>query len=175
MSDTQGADKQGYFGQKGISDDASLFHWVHFIVRQVVSEVRTSTPVKIKKVSGGGVGPAPTVDFQPLVKQMDGAGNSSSHGTVYSAQTKRVQGGKNAIIMDPVVDDIGHVIVSDRDISSVVANAGEANPGSFRRHDLADAVYHGAMINIRTTKTKALIGKTIRATRYRPARRGSNI
>ena len=141
------SDTQGYFGQKGLTDDASLFHWVHFIVRQAIAEIRTAVPVKVTAVHGGGVGAPPTVDIRPLVKQMDGAGNTSSHGQIFGSNVARNQGGTSAIINDPVVGDIGLLIVPDRDISSVAANAGEANPGSFRRHDLADGIYHHAIIN----------------------------
>jgi hypothetical protein len=83
-----------------------------------------------------------------MVKQMDGSGNASSHGVIYGIPVARNQGGGNAIINDPKVGDIGHMVVSDRDISSVQSNnGGESNPGSFRRHDLADGVYHSAMLN----------------------------
>ena len=138
----------GYFGQLGFTDDSDLFHQINFLIQQALSNVRTGVEVKVVAVHGGGVGPAPTVDVQPLVKQMDGLGNSSSHGTVYGLATTRIQGGTGALINDPKVGDVGHVIVSDRDTSSLRANNGaESNAGSFRRHDLADGVYHSAMLN----------------------------
>jgi Phage protein Gp138 N-terminal domain len=140
---------KGNFGQRGLMDSVSHFHWLSFAIKQWLAETRTAHPVKISKVTGGGVGPPPTVDVQLLVKQMDGIGNSSSHSTVYGRPVGRVQGGKNAIICDPVQGDIHHMIVSDRDISSVVANSGEATPGSYRRHHVSDGVVHGAgaMVN----------------------------
>ena len=138
----------GFFGQLGLTDDKGLFHQVHFLVHQALSHVRTGVPVKIIAVHGGGVGPAPTVDVQPLIKQMDGLGNSSSHGVIYGIPAKRNQGGTGAIINDPKIGDVGHVVVGDRDISSLKSNNGaESNAGSFRRHNLADGVYHGAMLN----------------------------
>lgn len=141
----------GHVGQQGAFDHASLFHIVNFLVQQALSEVRTAVPVKIVAVHGGGVGAAPTVDVQPLVKQMDGEGNASSHGTIYGIPCARNQGGGNAVINDPKAGDIGHLVVSDRDISSVKSNDGaESNPGSMRRHDLADGVYHAACMNAGT-------------------------
>lgn len=134
----------GNFGQRGLTDSVSPFHWISFLIKQWLGETRTNTPVKVGKVYGGGVGPPPTVDVQMLVKQMDGVGNSSSHSTIYGRPVGRVQGGKNAIICDPVAGDIHHMHVSDRDISSVVANSGEATPGSYRRHHPSDGVLHGA-------------------------------
>ena len=141
----------GYKGQRGVWDANSDYNAQHFLIRQLLGETRTSVPVKVIAVHGGGVGAAPTVDVQVMVKQADGAGNASSHGIIYGIPTTRNQGGGGAIINDPVVGDFGHMVISDRDISSVKANAGaESNPGSFRRHDLADGVYHAAMLNAAT-------------------------
>jgi len=138
----------GVAGQLGLTDSASLYHQINFLVQQALSHVRTSVPVKIIAVHGGGVGAAPTVDVQVMIKQMDGTGTASSHGTVFGIPVARNQGGGSAIINDPVVGDIGHLVVSDRDISALKANNGaESNAGSFRRHDLADGVYHAAMSN----------------------------
>ena len=135
----------GVYGQMGLFDDNSLYHQIHFMIRQALAEHRTSVPVKILKVHGGGVGKPPTVDVQVMIKQMDGVGQSSSHSTVYGIPVVRNQGGANVVINDPLVGDTGHLIVSDRDISSFKNNDGaESNPGSMRRHDLADGVYHPA-------------------------------
>ena len=53
---------------------------------------------------------------------------------------------------DPAIDDIGLAICSDRDISalkSAVASGGSpmVNPGSYRKHDVADGVYLGGCLN----------------------------
>jgi hypothetical protein len=92
------------------------------------------------------VGKAPTLDVQVMLKQMDGTGVASSHSTVYGIPAARNQGGANVVINDPVVGDTGHLVVADRDIQSWKNNDGaESNPGSMRRHDLADGVYHHAV------------------------------
>jgi hypothetical protein len=50
--------------------------------------------------------------------------------------------------MDPVIGDIGHISVSDRDISALKANQGkQSNPGSKRTHNMADGTYVGATLN----------------------------
>lgn len=137
-----GASK-GFFGQAGAYDTGPEFQ-----MRQHTANVRTGTLVKIVAVHGGGVGAAPTVDVQVLVKQSDGVGNTSSHSTIYGIPATRNQGGANAIINDPVVGDVYHMAVADRDISSIKANSGaESNPGSYRRHDLADGILGGAALN----------------------------
>ena len=138
----------GYFGQRGITDSTSETNAIDFMIRQALGEVRTSVPVKIIAVHGGGVGAAPTVDVQPIVTQIDGQGNQTPHGIIYGIPCTRNQGGGNAVINDPLVGDIGHVIVSERDMAATKTNEGaQSNPGSYRMHDLADGVYHGAMLN----------------------------
>ena len=134
------------FGQMGLFDDNSLYHQIQFLIKQALADHRTTVPVKILKVHGGGVGKPPTVDVQVMIKQMDGIGKSSSHDTVYGIPVARNQGGANVVINDPIVGDTGHLIVADRDIQTWKNNDGaESNPGSFRRHDLADGVYHHAV------------------------------
>jgi hypothetical protein len=111
--------------------------------------VRTAVVVKIMGVDGTNdtLAPVGTVDAMPLVKQMDGAGKCFSHGTIFSLSYVRMQGGTNAIICDPKVGDLGLAVICDRDISSVKANKGEANPGSRRKFSLSDGVYIGGMLN----------------------------
>jgi hypothetical protein len=137
-----------FFGQMGLSDTTSPFNSLTFHIRQELGQVRTGIPVKIIAVHGGGVGPAPTVDVQPVINQIDGQGNQTPHSTIFGVPVIRSQGGTGAVIMDPKEGDVGHMVVSDRDISSLKSSQGaQSNPGSFRRHDLADGVYHGAALN----------------------------
>lgn len=139
---------EGFFGQQGLSDNTSNYNAQVFLIRQELGKVRTAVSVKVVAVNGGGVGAPPTVDVQPLVNQIDGQGNQTPHGVIHGIPCTRTQGGGNAIINDPKVGDVGHMIISDRDISSNKANNGDqSNPGSFRMHDMADGVYHGAMLN----------------------------
>lgn len=99
-------------------------------------------PVKILSVTNnGGVSPIGYVDVQPLVSGVDGMGNAWPHDTIYNVPYLRIQGGANAIILDPQVDDIGIATVCDRDISTVKNSGGVAAPGSLRRHDMSDIVY----------------------------------
>jgi hypothetical protein len=136
-----------YQGQAGRVDNTSLLSVVSFLVRQFLAHSRTSVPVKVVAVHGGGVGPPPIVDVQPLIKQMNGVGQTISHGTVYGIPVKRNQGGANVIINDPKIGDVGVVQCCDRDISQFKANGGaESPPDSQRRHNLSDGVYHGFVV-----------------------------
>jgi hypothetical protein len=99
---------------------------------------------------GAGSPPAVgTVDVLPLVNQLDGNGNPVPHGKVFRLPYMRMQSGAWAVICDPSVGDIGIVVCSDRDISTVKSNSDgqQANPGSYRQFDLADGVYLGGILN----------------------------
>ncbi|WP_267550394.1 Gp138 family membrane-puncturing spike protein [Rhizobium rhizogenes] len=142
------ADPEKFFGQQGTFDDSSDYNARDFHIRQKIGEVRTLVPVKVIAVHGGGVGPAPTIDVQPLINQIDGQGNQTPHGIIYGIPVSRSQGGGNTIINDPKAGDLGHMSVADRDMSALKANKGQtSNPGSYRMHDLADGVYHGNLFN----------------------------
>jgi hypothetical protein len=120
------------------SDDYNRFT---FIVRSLMNRMATMTLVQVKATSGQ------TVDILPLVSQIDGAGNKVSHGVIHNAPVFRLQGGKSAVIIDPVVGDIGLAIFAHNDISSAKKNKGEALPGSRRKFDWADAIYLGGLLN----------------------------
>lgn len=138
----------GFYGQVAETDTNSEFNSHAFHTKQKIAKVRTGIPVKIVAVNGGGVAAPPTVDVQLLITQIDVQGNATPHGIVHGIPVLRAQGGSNAVICDPVVGDVGYMVVADRDISSLASNAGkQSNPGSFRRHNLSDGVYVGAMLN----------------------------
>lgn len=139
---------EGISGQQQAADDATDVNVMAFAVRQALSMVMTGIPVSVVAVRGGGVGPPPVVDVTPLVNMLDGQGTKTAHGNILNIPVIRLQGGKNAIIMDPVKGDIGWLLVAHRDISAVVKNKGKvSNPGSYRRHNLADGAYLGGILN----------------------------
>jgi len=138
-------------GWLGPTDPGSLFNAMSFLIDQALAGAQHVTIVQVKAVHGGGVAAPATVDVQPCIAQVDQVGNAQVHGTIYGMPCLRTQGGANAIIIDPVVNDLGLVVFADRDISSALANQGPANPGSFRRFDWADGIYIGSVGN--TTPT----------------------
>lgn len=148
MTDKSGA---GYPGQQGLNDNVGEFNQHSFLIWQILARVRTCVPVEVMAVDGGGNAPVGFVDARPLVNQMDGGGNTFPHGTIFNLPYVRIQGGANAVIIDPVVGDKGLAMICDRDISSVKANRGRANPGSRRRFGLADGVYIGGILNAKPT------------------------
>lgn len=134
-------------------DVASDLNAMAYIARQVLAQVDTMKIVKVIGVHpGSGSPPAVgTVDVQPLVNQIDGEGFGVAHGIVYGLPFMRWQAGGWAIVADPVVGDTGLLICADRDISNVVKNNAQANPGSRRRHNMSDGIYLGAILGAAPT------------------------
>jgi hypothetical protein len=119
-----------------------------FLIEQMLNRAWTATLVKVMAVTNaGGVSPVGFVDILPLVAQIDGAGHATPHGTIFHIPYFRMQGGANAIILDPQVGDLGIAVFAAQDISSVKATKAAANPGSRRKFDPADAIYIGGVLN----------------------------
>ena len=113
-----------------------------FFINSLLTGVRTQQLVKVVSCTNtGDASPIGTVVIQPLVSMVDGQGNVAPHDKVYSVPYLRVQGGTNAVILDPQAGDIGIAAFCDRDISAVKATQGAAAPASARKFDFSDAVY----------------------------------
>lgn len=143
------AEANSGYGQALPNDTNSDLGATAFVVRQMMAEMSTMKIVKVLAVNGGGAGqPAGTVDVQPLVSQIDGNGYGTPHGTVSGLPWSRLQGGRNAVICDPVVGDVGYVVAADRDISKVKSTQAAALPGTRRQFDIADGIYAGGCLNV---------------------------
>ncbi len=139
---------EGHQGFQPKDTFGSEFNAQAFLIYSILARISSATLVQVKAVTNsGGVSAAGTVDVQPLVNFVDGSGKAYVPGTLYKLPYFRMQGGADAIILDPKVNDIGIAIFADRDISSVVKNKAQANPGSSRRFDMADGIYIGGVIN----------------------------
>lgn len=137
-----------------ISDTAfgsPLTAW-SFAFRAAMAKVRTSIPVQVTAVHGGGLAPVGRIDVQPLIQQTDSAGNVMALPVLYGLPYLRWQGGTSAVILDPAVGDIGLVCFADRDVSAVIASLKQSAPGSNRRFSLADGFYMGATLNAEPTQ-----------------------
>ena len=140
-------------GQMGITSTNNLANVIDFIVKQHVSRIRTTTMVKVTAVSPDGS----TVDVQPLISQVDGAGNVTPHGTVYGIQVHKFSGGNGTVNVLPSVGDIGMMHSADRDMSSAIKSKAAAAPSSNRTHDFSDSVFMGGFGNVNGTPTKSLV------------------
>nr|WP_238703945.1 Gp138 family membrane-puncturing spike protein [Acetobacter pomorum] len=129
------------------SDIASDFNVTNAVIRRALSMMGADTLVQVKAVRSTGLNPVGYVDIWPIVHQQDGQGNVVPHEIIYNVPYLRIQGGKRAFICDPQVGDIGAAIICGRDISSAKVNRTASAPGSYRQHDMADALYIGGYLN----------------------------
>ncbi len=142
------SDDDGYYGTQKPTAGTDEYNAQLFVIRQFLNTRNYVALVKVINVTApGGLALAGTVDVQPLVNQLDGQGNAIPHGVVNDLLYFRLQGGANAIILDPQVGDIGLCMFCDRDSSAVQSTKAAANPGSMRRNDMADGIYFGGMLN----------------------------
>ena len=146
-----GDNNDGFFGQKELATGNSEFNQLEFVVRMLTGKFNIATLAQVVAVN-----PAPnntsqavgTVDVLPLVGQVDGSGAIWPATTIFDLPYFRLQAGTAAILVDPVVGDIGLVVFCDKDISSVKASQGQpAGPASARRFDMADGFYLGGWMS----------------------------
>lgn len=157
MSDTSSG--HGYMNKE---DAATEFNTDQFKIESQTTHTRQMMPVRVVKVyaadgktaaTRGAVAAAGFVDLQPVISQVDGEGQKQDHGTIFHVPYHRHYGGDAAIIMDPVVGDIGTHHVADRDTSAFddqITQGGNTQtvlPGSQRRSNMSDGVYVGGVKN----------------------------
>jgi hypothetical protein len=134
-------------GFKNVTDGLSQFNIISFIASQMLAGIATAQLFQVQTVTPGeGLLPG-VVSGQIMVNQVGATNIAVPHGPIYNVPFFRLQGGKNAVIVDPVKDDIGIAIFASRDISSVKATKAISNPGSARKFDYADGLYLGGFLN----------------------------
>ena len=142
------SEDQAFAGFQQLASGTDEYNQLDFVVRSILNRIGTATLVQVKKVTAvGEVAPVGFLDVSPMVAMIDGAGKTTPHGIIHNVPYFRLQGGTNAVIIDPVVGDIGIAVFASRDISSVKANKAPANPGSRRTFSYADALYLGGVLN----------------------------
>jgi hypothetical protein len=130
------------------SDAQTEYAMLRASFQRFLSRLAGPTLVQVLScTNAGGLTAVGTVNVQALVNQVSGNGTAQPHGPVYSLPYLRIQGGANAIIMDPQADDIGMACFCSRDISAVKSSKAQANPGSARMWDWADGLYIGGYLN----------------------------
>lgn len=118
-----------------------------YIMHQFLMKHAFITLCVVRGVSVDGEGIVTKVDVQPMVNGFSGNGNKIERGIISDAPVWRLQRGNSAVIMSPVVGDIGMIAMCDRDISAVKSTKDLSLPGSNRVHSYADALYLGGVLN----------------------------
>lgn len=123
-------------------DTATDFAVQRFVVQQMISKLSTMTLARvIDCTNDGGVIPVGTLTVQLMVNMVSGDAQAFEHAPIYKVPYLRLQGGSNAVIIDPEPGDIGLVGFCERDISAVKKSRAVSNPGSARQYSKSDGVW----------------------------------
>lgn len=120
-----------------------------YIINNLIANIHTMMPVKILSVTvpADELAPIGRCEVLPLVQQIDGSNNVYPMGKIINVPYLRVQGGSNAIVIDPQVGDVGLCGFCERDIS-IVKRTGELSaPDTRRKYDINSAVYMFTMMS----------------------------
>ena len=140
-------DTQQYYGQTDPTTGQGDWNAMRFAIQQQMLGLNTSMPVEVVSVRASGVAPVGFVSIRILVSQVTGDDRTVDHGEIPNVPYFRLQGGANAVIIDPEPGDIGMASFCSRDISAVKNARQAAPPGSRRSYDFSDAMYVGGFLN----------------------------
>ena len=136
---------------KGLADeytDTTPLNQLEFLIKTLTRDMSTAIPVIITAVQAGDTNAAGYVDARPLVAQIDAWGNSLPMAAIHHLPYFRIQSGRAAVVLDPVVGDIGLAVFAQSDCSNVKQGANQTvQPGSWRKFDQADGFYVGGFLN----------------------------
>lgn len=156
------ADKE-YKRSADRTDYASEYNELNFLIAQKIKQLETSTVVKVIKVKANNQYTG-YVDVQPLVQQSSNSGMPYDQPIMFNVPYMRLQGGTNAVIIDPAVGDIGIACFSSRDISTVKNSRKPSLPASERTYDISDGMYIGGILNGTPTQFIQFTGDGINIT-----------
>ena len=145
------------------TDSATEWAMYRFIIAGMIAQVQTATPVKVVScTNNGGLAPWGTVNVQPLVSQVFGDNTAVPYGQAFELPYFRLQGGANAVIIDPEPGDIGLACFCSRDISSLkqqsaidqvkAGSTSGVTPASARQYNISDGFYMGGGLNAQPTQ-----------------------
>lgn len=128
---------------RNVATSNSGFNALSFVIETIIGQsVCTADVVKVLNVTNG------YVDVLPLITQIDAFDNAVQPSPLYHLPYMRVQGGRAALIIDPIPGDIGLAVFAKRDSSNVtVGQTAPIKPASFRTFNQADGFYLGGFLN----------------------------
>ncbi|WZX01607.1 baseplate spike [Acinetobacter phage VB_AB_Acb75] len=109
-------------------------------VLSILSNVlNTGEVVEITEVYSNDNGPVGFVSVKPILYRIGADNNNLELGEIHNVPYYRIQGGKNAVICDPQVGDIGFCVFATRDTSLLKRTRSRVGPNSKRICDQSDA------------------------------------
>ncbi len=134
-------------GQANLSAHSGDFNQVAFQIQQALMRMQTAIPVEVTAQRGGGLDIVGFVDVKIAIHQVAGDGDIIPHGELKNLPYCRIQGGTNAIIIDPQPGDLGLAVFSSRDASIFKSSRKVSPPGSHRSYDFSDGFFFGGFRN----------------------------
>lgn len=120
---------------------------LEFIIERMIGKFYTISLVKVVGVQAGGTGPVGFLSAVDLLQQVDGSNNGIPNEPMEGIPYFRLQGGGNAVIIDPKPGDIGLAAFCRRDITVLKQSKEEGPPPSLRINDVSDGLYIGGLLN----------------------------
>lgn len=117
------------------------------IILKMMGRNYTATIVRVDEVQAGGAGPVGFLTATDLLQQMNGNNEGIPNAPMVNMPYFRLQGGANAIVIDPKPGDIGIAIFARRDISEAKRSKTQGPPPSLRQFDQSDGLYIGGLLN----------------------------
>lgn len=117
-----------------------------FIIQKLIRGIHTAAIVKVLAVypTAGKVG---FVDVQPMVLDQDTNGVVIAQSPIYRIPYFQLQAGTSAVILAPVVGDLGLCIFMARDSSNVAKTLQPGAAPTNRAYSSADGLYLGGVLN----------------------------
>jgi hypothetical protein len=122
-----------------------------YVIKRAIRRMHTAQLVQVLAVTAG-TGAVGFLTIQPLVLDQDTNGIVIVGAPIYNVPFLRYQAGPSAVIMDPVVNDIGLAIFAEKDITGTKAKIiqGLSPLGAAttdRTFSDGDAIYLGGVMN----------------------------
>jgi len=131
------------------SNQMSTASQQEFIIEQITKGMMTAMPVIVHAVNSPD---NELIDVIPAINQQNANGDSVDHNIIYNVPVCRLQRGNSAVIMRPKKGDKGLVVFASQDISIFKKIKNLCKPGTYRRHDWADAIYVMGLCNTAATQ-----------------------
>lgn len=116
----------------------------------LITNVNTAIPCKvvaIEKQEQRGVNIVGFVDIQLMIEQTNGQKKGNETAIICNVPYIRIQGGTNAVIIDPEINDLGVAIFASRDITNFKEARRQTPPATWRKFSISDAIYIGGIRN----------------------------
>lgn len=131
------------------------------VVNRMIGQIYTVTVVRVVSVDAGATGAVGFLNATDMIQQMDGNNQGMENVPMINMPYFRLQGGANAVIIDPEVGDLGIALFARRDITELKRNKREAPPPSLRSNDVSDGLYIGGLLNAAPSQWIHFLGSGI--------------